>query len=147
MYCIFCKIIKGEIPSIKIAETAKAFAFMDISPLSVGHCLVIPKEHAERYHQLSEESCADMGILLSRVAKAVGAEDYNLLQNNGKICNQYVSHVHFHIIPKTSEADGLVLAWKPSGEIPKDKITALGNEVAQKIKALEAEAEAKAGKQ
>ena len=131
--CIFCKIIKGEIPSVKIAETALSYAFMDIGPLSRGHCLVIPKEHAERFHQLSEESAADVGRVLNRVVKAVGAEDYNILQNNGKICNQAVFHVHFHVIPKTSEDDGLGIRWAPMENISKDKIVELGAQIAETI--------------
>ena len=147
MSCIFCKIIKGEIPSIKIAETAKSYAFMDIGPLSVGHCLVIPKECKPKFHELSEDSCADLGVLLSRVSRAVGAENYNILQNNGAIANQAVFHVHFHIIPKNTKEDGLIIGWEPKGKIAKDTIAALGAEVAEKVKALTAEAEAKAGKQ
>ena len=137
--CIFCKIIKGDIPSIKIAETDKSFAFMDIGPLSEGHCLVIPKEHAEKYHQLSEDSCADVARVINRVAKASGVENYNLLQNNGSIAKQAVFHVHFHIIPKNSKQDGLVLAWNPAQEFSKESITARGAEIKAKYDALVAE--------
>jgi diadenosine tetraphosphate (Ap4A) HIT family hydrolase len=143
MSCIFCKIIKGEIPSVKIAETAKSYAFMDIGPLSAGHCLVIPKECKSKYHQLSEDSCIDLGLLLNRVARAVGAENYNILQNNGAIANQAVFHVHFHIIPKNSKEDGLVIGWNPDTQADKSKIAALGAEFAEKVKAITAEAEAK----
>ncbi len=143
MSCIFCKIIRGEIPSIKIAETAKSYAFMDIGPLSPGHCLVIPKECKQKYHELSEESCSDLGLLLSRVSRAVGAENYNILQNNGAIANQAVFHVHFHIIPKNTTEDGLVIGWNPKGDIGKDRIAAFGAEFAAKVQAITAEAEAK----
>ena len=142
--CIFCKIIKGDIPSIKIAETAMSYAFMDISPLSRGHCLVIPKEHAERFHQLSEDSAADVGRLLNRVSKAMGVDDFNILQNNGAICNQAVFHVHFHIIPKTSEDDGLGIRWKPNETISKEKITEIGAAITEGIKRNAAAAEGKA---
>ena len=141
MSCIFCKIIKGEIPSFKIAETAKTFAFMDIGPLSKGHCLVIPKEHAEKTHELSEESMADVGVVLSRVSKAVGAENYNILQNNGRLAHQEVPHVHFHVIPKTADADGLGIRW--SGLEPKpemDDTGALAKEIAAKVEAITAAA-------
>ncbi len=137
--CIFCKIIKGQIPSIKIAETDKSFAFMDIGPLSEGHCLVIPKEHAEKYHQLSEDSCADVARVINRVARASGVENYNILQNNGAIANQAVFHVHFHLIPKNEKTDGLSLAWNPAQNIAKDAITARGAEIKAKYDALVAE--------
>ena len=103
--CLFCRIVKGEIPSYKLIETAKSFAFLDIGPLSKGHALVIPKEHAEQMHQLSDESLADILPVAKKIANAIGAKDYNILQNNGKEAHQVVMHVHFHIIPKKSMSD------------------------------------------
>jgi len=123
--CIFCRIIKGEIPSFKIIETAKrygygscrnnvnipSYAFLDIQPLSRGHALVIPKEHAVKFHELSDESLADILPVAKKVATALGLSDYNLLQNNGntvvvgfmltglgRIAHQVVDHVHFHVL-------------------------------------------------
>jgi diadenosine tetraphosphate (Ap4A) HIT family hydrolase len=136
MACIFCKIIKGEIPSFKIAESALTYCFMDIGPLSKGHCLVIPKECQEKAHQLSEASMADVGVMLSRVAKGVGAEDYNILQNNGKLAHQEVMHVHFHVIPKTSADDGLGVKWAGLDPAPSmDDTGALAKEIAARIEA------------
>lgn len=113
---IFSKIIKGEIPSHKIYEDDKVFAFLDIGPLSTGHTLVIPKEAAPTLDQLSDESAAAIGRVLPRlcraVMKATGASDFNILQNNGASAHQVVMHVHFHIIPKF-EHEGLGIGWKP----------------------------------
>ncbi|KAJ2001196.1 Adenosine 5'-monophosphoramidase [Coemansia thaxteri] len=109
--CIFCKIIRGEIPSAKILETATTFAFLDIEPLSEGHALVIPKFHAEKMHQLPDEFLADAMPVAKRVAAALGAENYNVLQNNGKLAHQAVPHVHFHVIPKPSTDKGLIIDW------------------------------------
>ncbi|SYZ64000.1 Scavenger_mRNA_decapping_enzyme_C-term_binding/HIT_domain_containing_protein (plasmid) [Leishmania braziliensis MHOM/BR/75/M2904] len=85
--CIFCKIITGEIPCAKVAETSRAFAFMDINPLSRGHVLVIPKQHAEYLHELDMEGAAEVGVLLAKTSRAVAGSDgsmqYNVLQNNG----------------------------------------------------------------
>jgi len=106
--CVFCKIVRGQIPSIKITETDCAIVFMDISPLSSGHCLVVPKYHCQKLHELPPEEMADVGPLMVRVAKAVGAENYNIIQNNGSLAHQAVDHVHFHIIPKPSPTKGLV---------------------------------------
>eukprot|EP00672_Neobodo_designis_P010195 CAMPEP_0174855786 /NCGR_PEP_ID=MMETSP1114-20130205/34215_1 /TAXON_ID=312471 /ORGANISM="Neobodo designis, Strain CCAP 1951/1" /LENGTH=147 /DNA_ID=CAMNT_0016090551 /DNA_START=64 /DNA_END=507 /DNA_ORIENTATION=- len=117
--CLFCKIIRGEIPSVKIAENAGALAFMDVFPTSKGHCLVIPKAHGVRCHEVPEDCMADVGRLLSQVSKGVAAEfgqDYNVLQNNGEIAHQVVKHVHFHIIPKPDEASGLVIGGWPSAK-------------------------------
>ncbi|KAG5509359.1 hypothetical protein JKF63_06669 [Porcisia hertigi] len=113
--CIFCKIVKGEIPCAKVAETSKAFAFMDINPLSRGHVLVISKEHAAHLHELSVNCAADVGVLLAKTSRAVAGPDgttqYNILQNNGRLAHQEVPHVHFHIIPKREAETGLQMGW------------------------------------
>jgi histidine triad (HIT) family protein len=113
---IFKKIIAGEIPCHKVYEDEWVLSFLDIGPISVGHTLVIPKEPAEKLHQLSEESAAAIGRVLPRIAKAVlavtGTSDYNILQNNGVAAHQAVMHVHFHIIPKYTDGSGLGIGWK-----------------------------------
>jgi histidine triad (HIT) family protein len=114
---IFDRIIRGEIPSHKVYEDERVFAFLDINPLSKGHTLVIPKESKAYLHELSDESAAALGRALPRlcraVLKATGATAYNVLQNNGSAAHQAVFHVHFHIIPRF-EREGLDLGWNPS---------------------------------
>jgi histidine triad (HIT) family protein len=114
---IFGKILDGEIPCHKVYEDDHVLAFLDVGPLSRGHTLVIPKERKAFLHELSDESAAAIGRALPRlcraVKKAVGAEAYNLLQNNGTAAHQVVMHVHFHIIPKTT-SDGLGIGWPAS---------------------------------
>jgi histidine triad (HIT) family protein len=114
---IFDRIIRGEIPSYKVYEDDHVFAFLDISPLSKGHTLVVPKESKPYLHELSDESAAAIGRVLPRlcraVLKATGATAYNVLQNNGSAAHQAVFHVHFHIIPKLSR-EGLGIGWYPS---------------------------------
>lgn len=122
--CIFCKIVRGEIPCAKVAESAKAFAFMDIGPLARGHVLVIPKAHAACLHELDLESAADVGLLVAKVSRAVagpeGTTQYNVLQNNGKLAHQEVPHVHFHVIPKRDMATGLQIGWDTIKVSPHD---------------------------
>ncbi|KAL0090666.1 HIT-like domain-containing protein [Phycomyces blakesleeanus] len=118
--CIFCKIIRGDIPSMKILETDESFAFMDIDPLSKGHCLVIPKYHAEFLHQVPDEYLVDVMPLTKKIAIAAGLKEYNVLQNNGKLANQAVPHVHFHLIPKPNQTQGLSIHWKPNKMDKKD---------------------------
>ena len=134
--CIFCKIIKGSIPSFKVYENDHVLAFLDINALSRGHTLVIPKHHAERTHQLPEEFMGEVGKALQRVAgavvKATGCEDYNVLQNNGAVAHQAVMHVHYHIIPKLESGEGLGIVWK-SGEPEKDALKALASDISSKI--------------
>ncbi|KAI8093480.1 HIT-like protein [Halteromyces radiatus] len=111
--CVFCKIIKGDIPSFKLVETDKCYSFIDIEPLSDGHSLVIPKYHAEFMHQLPDEYLTDILPIAKQIAKAAKFEQYNVLQNNGKRANQAVPHVHFHVINKPNATTGVGLTWKP----------------------------------
>ncbi|KAI8068375.1 HIT-like domain-containing protein [Gongronella butleri] len=119
--CLFCKIIRGEIPSHKIAETDKSYAFLDINPLSKGHALVIPKYHSEFFHQVPEDYLADILPLAKKVAVASGLDQYNLLQNNGPMAHQVVKHVHFHIIPKPNPTEGLGVGW-PHKQVSQDDL-------------------------
>lgn len=112
---IFGKILSGAIPCHKVYEDERVFAFLDISPLSTGHTLVIPKEPAKTLDALSDESAAALGRVLPRICRAViavtGIREYNVLENNGAGAHQAVDHVHFHIIPKPSHGGGLGIGW------------------------------------
>ncbi|KAL1935008.1 hypothetical protein VTP01DRAFT_4148 [Rhizomucor pusillus] len=130
--CIFCKIIKGNIPSMKLVETDKSYSFMDIDPLSPGHALVIPKYHAEFFHQLPDEYLADILPIAKRIASASKLEQYNVLQNNGKLANQAVPHVHFHVIPKPNKEQGLGITWKPCKQ-PQNEIQKLYEDIKQNL--------------
>jgi histidine triad (HIT) family protein len=117
MQTIFQKIIAGEIPCHRIYEDDHVLAFLDVAPLSPGHTLVVPKETVASLHELSATSAAALGEALVKVAKAVvqvtGTTAYNILQNNGEVAHQAVFHVHFHIIPKPCQEEGLAIEWKP----------------------------------
>jgi diadenosine tetraphosphate (Ap4A) HIT family hydrolase len=105
--------VNGEIPSHKIVETDHVLGFMDIGPLSDGHCLFIPKQHAERAHEVHDNVLQEILIHVKNVANAMEIEDYNILQNNGKIAHQAVAHAHWHLIPKPSIDLGLKIEWNP----------------------------------
>lgn len=102
--CIFCKIIKKQIPANIIYEDDNTLAFLDIGPVNAGHALVIPKEHHETMTDTPDEILAAMMKIAKRVAKAIkkglNIEGFNMHCNNGKISGQLVPHVHFHIIPR-----------------------------------------------
>ena len=122
MPSIFTRIIRGEIPSHRVYEDPSVVAFLDVSPLSEGHVLVVPVEEKAMLHELSDESAAALGRALPRVARAVmaatGATAYNVLQNNGEAAHQAVMHVHFHIIPKMADGRGLGIGWHGSKADP-----------------------------
>jgi histidine triad (HIT) family protein len=98
-----------------VYEDADVLAFLDVNPLSRGHVLVIPKEPAETLDELSDSAAAAIGRVLPRLCRAVkkasGAKAYNVLQNNGPLAHQAVFHVHFHIIPKFDDQNGLGITW------------------------------------
>lgn len=112
--CVFCKIVSGQIPSIKLYEDDTVLAFMDIGPISDGHTLVIPKQHYARLDQAPPEVLAQLSrtfpMLTAAVQKAVNADGYNLLCNNGAVAGQVVEHLHFHIIPRSLN-DGVFNRW------------------------------------
>ena len=114
---IFAKIISGAVPCHKVYEDDKVLAFLDVSPLTRGHTLVIPKERAETLDQLSDDSAAALGRVLPRLCRAViaatGVKHYNVLENNGSVAHQSVCHVHFHIIPRPNPQEGLDIGWSP----------------------------------
>lgn len=113
---IFAKIIAGDVPCHRVYEDADCLAFLDVSPLSLGHVLLIPKEPAQQLDALSDAAAAALGRVLPRLCRAVmrasGATSYNVLQNNGADAHQAVMHVHFHIIPKPASDEGLVVGWR-----------------------------------
>lgn len=108
--CIFCKILKGEIPSYKIYEDDKVYAFLDISCDSYGHTLVIPKKHCEN---ILDCDSAYLEAVMNAVQKIsnhyvddCGFTGVNILNASGVSAQQSVFHLHFHIIPR-KEGDGL----------------------------------------
>ena len=115
--CIFCKIIKGEIPSFKVYEDDCVYAFADINPVSDGHTLIIPKVHAENLGEIAEEDLMAIHRVSQKMyhamQKALGADGIALFQANGKSVNQVVMHYHLHLIPrKNSESRLSVTSWE-----------------------------------
>ncbi len=120
MDCIFCKIVKGEIPCNKVYEDDNVLVLLDIAPVNKGHCLVIPKEHHVDIFETPDELLAEMAKVVKKTAIAVkegvGVEGVNVKINNGKVAGQVVFHHHIHVIPRF-EGDGLNLwSGKSYGE-------------------------------
>ena len=144
--CIFCKIIKGEIPSLKLIETPLTYSFLDIMPTAEAHCLIIPKYHGAKLHNIPDEYLADLLPVVKKLTKVVGLDDndtpegtgYNVLQNNGRIAHQQVDHVHFHLIPKVDDETGLGVGW-PAQDTDFDKLGQVHKKLLARIEALESE--------
>ncbi len=100
---IFAKILRGEIPCVKVFEDEHTLAFMDIMPQAEGHTLVIPKEAAETIHELSPDAAANLikrvQIVADAVKRALNAAGITLFQLNGEAAGQTVPHIHFHVLP------------------------------------------------
>lgn len=132
--CIFCKIVKGDIPSCKLYEDDKVISFLDIGPANKGHALVISKMHHELLTDTPSELLQKMIIVVQKVAaavvKATNADGFNVLNNNKKAAGQLVPHVHFHIVPRFAD-DGLKLVW-PNKEYEEKEI----EEYMDKIKSV-----------
>ena len=131
--CLFCQIVAGGVPSIKVAESENVIAILDVNPVNPGHTLIIPKKHSRDMLDADDEIIKEMILFTKRVAQAIinAFEEYdafNLELNNGRIAGQIIPHLHWHIVPRTAD-DGL-LHWPgkkyPGGEAER---------VAEKIRA------------
>ena len=133
---IFSKIISGEIPAHRVYEDDQVIAFLDVSPLSQGHTLLVPKEPAATLHNLSDAAASALGSVLPRlcraVMKATGCSEYNVLQNNGPGAHQAVDHVHFHIIPKPNDSEGLRIEW-PAQPLDPNKASLVAAAISQHL--------------
>ena len=100
---IFAKILREEIPCIKVYEDESTLAFMDIMPQADGHTLVVPKQAAENLFELSDQAAADLiqkvKLVAGAVKKGLAADGITLFQLNGAAAGQTVPHIHFHILP------------------------------------------------
>jgi len=113
--CIFCKIIAGEIPSLKIYEDDLVYAFMDISPINCGHVLVIPKEHHTSAATIPENTAGRMFLVGSRIGvaqrRSLEADGFNLHLSDGTVAGQVVMHAHLHVVPRWAD-DGFHWNWR-----------------------------------
>ncbi len=129
--CIFCKIVKGEIPSARVYEDEKVMAFLDIAPTGKGHTLVIPKAHYPILMDVPDELLMELIIAVKKISRAVilatGAGGINLALAMHDIAGQSVPHAHFHIIPR-HKGDGLKM-W-PQGRYEEGEM----KEFAEKIR-------------
>ena len=111
MDCLFCKIINGDIPSKKVFEDEKVYAFLDISPEAPVHFLIIPKVHISSADQINDQNShiiAHIFATIPKICKDLGIENgYRIVNNCGEDGGQTVSHLHFHVLGKRN------LSWPP----------------------------------
>ncbi|UCD04594.1 MAG: HIT family protein [Candidatus Woesearchaeota archaeon] len=136
--CIFCKILRGEIPAKKVFESEDVLSFLDINPVNPGHTLVIPKKH---YLFITQIPDGELSALMSVVKKIAGvvldatkAEGITISQLNGKAAGQIVPHVHFHIIPRY-ENDKMDNHW-PTQKLDDEQFNNIQRKIIELVKKL-----------
>ena len=111
--CIFCNIIAGEIPSSKVYEDDQVLAFLDISQVTPGHTLVVPKEHHRTLLEMDaiavSQLFARVPEIADKVMKATAASGMNIINNSEEIAGQTVFHTHVHLVPRYGQEDDLKL--------------------------------------
>jgi histidine triad (HIT) family protein len=130
--CVFCQIVAGALPATVIDGDERTLAFMDVSPATRGHALVIPRAHSPDLLAVADEDLAACAATARRVAarlvERLGADGVNLLNSCGRAAWQTVFHFHLHVIPRYAD-DPLALPWQPvAGDL--DEIRAVGEGLA-----------------
>lgn len=131
MSSIFTKIINGEIPSYKIAEDEKCYAFLDISPLAEGHTLVVPKQEVDYIFDIEDELLSHLHLFAKKVAKAM-KEVIECEKIGMAVIGLDVRHTHIHLVP-LKEVGDLNFA-RPKLELPKERMQEIANLISSKIK-------------
>lgn len=134
--CIFCKIIKGDIPSYTIYEDENVKVIMDIAPSAKGHAILLVKEHVANIFELNAELAGKVFSVVPKVAAAIKEElscdGMNLLQNNGVEAGQTVFHMHIHFIPRWNH-DTINIKWAPLS-YEDGEAAELANRIAERLK-------------
>ncbi len=114
--CIFCKLANGEIPTNAIYEDDEFKVILDMSPATKGHALILPKDHYRNMYDIPEEKVTKAFALAKKMTKEMtdklGADGFNIVQNNEEVAGQTVFHFHIHLIPRYKN-DGQVVGWRP----------------------------------
>ena len=133
---LFTRIIKGEIPSYKVAEDDKHYAFLDINPLTKGHTLVIPKlaePEADYIFDLTDEQLRDLMVFAAKVARGLKAAT-GCKRVGVAVLGMEVNHVHIHLVPMNHEKD--MLFSNPKLSLPSEEMAFIANSIAEAIEKL-----------
>ncbi|MDN6639460.1 MAG: HIT family protein [Tetragenococcus sp.] len=135
--CIFCKIRDQEIPSYRVYEDDKVYAFLDMTQVTKGHTLLIPKKHVSDIFEYDDQLAVDLSTRIPKVARALQTafpemQGLNVINNNGEVAYQSVFHSHVHLIPRYGKEDDFSMHFGDhSGQYSQDEMT----QIAQTIKA------------
>jgi histidine triad (HIT) family protein len=136
--CIFCKIVRGDIPCFKIYEDDRVLAFEDINPISEGHTLIIPKAHAENLWEIPPEDLIAIHLASRRIVRAIrevlNPDGVAVLQLNGRGTNQVVMHYHLHLMPRKAGGPELAVTNWPLNEGDMEAIGQTAEKIAAAVK-------------
>lgn len=125
--CIFCKLANGVFPTNTIYEDEEFRVILDLEPAAKGHALILPKEHYKNLYELPDDTAGKVMKLAKKMAirmtDKLGADGFNLVQNNNEIAGQTVFHFHLHLIPRYND-DGQKIAWE-KGSPTSEELTAI----------------------
>jgi len=124
--CIFCKLANGDIPTMSLYEDEDFNVIFDAGPATLGHALILPKNHYKNIYEIDEETIGKAYKLAKKMAvvltEVFNADGFNILQNNNECAGQTVFHFHIHLIPRYKDEKPMIM-WKP-GEQDKEKLEA-----------------------
>jgi histidine triad (HIT) family protein len=136
--CIFCKIVRGEIPSFKVYEDEKVFAFADINPISSGHTLIVPKKHAQYLWEIAGDDLTAVHLASKKIIKAIQValepSGVACVQLNGPGTNQVVLHYHLHLVPRIAGDPELPVATWEIKEGDMEAVRETADKIAAAIK-------------
>lgn len=136
--CIFCQIIAGDIPSAKVYEDEDVYAFLDISQVTKGHTLVIPKAHVKDIYQTNQEIASQLFARVPKISTAIEKsfkpKGINILSNTGEAAGQSVFHLHLHLIPRYDQTDGFKPTWiTHTDDYSAKELAEIANSISQNI--------------
>lgn len=138
--CIFCKIIDQEIPSYKIYEDEKVYAFLDISQATKGHTLVVPKQHVTDIFEYDDSLAADVFARIPKIARAIEKafpemDGLNILNNNKELAYQSVFHSHIHLVPRYSKNDDFSIHFgNHTDQQTPEEMQAIADKIKEQVK-------------
>lgn len=134
--CIFCQIVAGHIPASKVYEDDDVLAFLDITQVTTGHTLIIPKQHCKNLLDMTAETAGKVFRIVPQLAQALvattGAEGINLVNNSEVVAGQTVFHAHIHLLPRFSAGDGLDIRFEQH-EPDFAKMAELASQISQEM--------------
>ncbi|WP_226038029.1 HIT family protein [Aquibacillus saliphilus] len=131
--CLFCKIANGDIPSAKVYEDDYVYAFLDISQVTKGHTLIIPKTHVKDIYDTPSDVAAELFKRVPKLANAIKKVyqpiGLNILNNNEEPAGQSVFHLHLHLIPRYGKGDGFGAVWKTNNDNSQEELQKIASDI------------------